>query len=163
MEPRLFKPRVWGDQEWHAGGTMPYERREYTVHFDSGEPQKEAYNAFERTPGGTYRRREIRRFEADGVQFTADGVDLQEEYEGGRCVAVTLDGVRYVRERTCTLTMTYAGDPCSDWTCSECGKVHVEHNRAPVDEHCPRCGARRTGVVMDPWNPAKAAPEEHDG
>lgn len=34
---------------------------------------------------------------------------------------------------------TFRGWPCSDWTCSRCGKVHTAHWTAP-GEYCPRCG-----------------------
>lgn len=49
--------------------------------------------------------------------------------------------------RSCTMTCTYHGEPCSDWTCSRCGKTHVVHNAARLGEFCPRCGARVTGVA----------------
>ena len=101
--------------------------------------------------------------ELDGRRYTDDGIDLTEHYREGKCVAVDLDGARYARERECTLTRTYEGNPCSDWTCSECGKVHTEHNMARTASYCPRCGARVTKVVMEPWNPAAASPEMRDG
>lgn len=63
---------------------------------------------------------------------------------------VEVDGARYERVRECTLTRTYSGEPCSDWTCSECGKTHCWHNAARVGERCPRCGAVITRVEMEP-------------
>lgn len=48
---------------------------------------------------------------------------------------------------SCTMTCTYRGEPCSDWTCSFCGKTHVVHNAARVGEYCPRCGAKVAEVV----------------
>ena len=107
--------------------------------------------------------RELSHFEVGDRRYTDDGIDLQEHYEDGRCLAVDLDGARYARERECTLTRTYEGNPCSDWTCSECGKVHTEHNMARTASYCPRCGARVTKVVMEPWNPAAAVPEMRNG
>ena len=50
-------------------------------------------------------------------------------------------------KRTCTMERTYIGDPCSDWTCSACGKKHVVHNMARLGEYCPRCGAKVEKVV----------------
>lgn len=82
--------------------------------------------------------------ELDGRRFTEDGIDLIEHYEDGRCVAVDLDGARYVRERTCDMVLTYRGFPCNDYECTACGKKHCAER---ASEHCPRCGARRVRVV----------------
>lgn len=53
--------------------------------------------------------------------------------------SVDIGGVRFVLERTCSMALTFKGEPCNDYTCSACGKVH---NAPRVNEYCPRCGAR---------------------
>lgn len=44
--------------------------------------------------------RKVKYVEVDGVRFTSDGIDLIEYYGGnGRCMAILLDGIRYVPDR----------------------------------------------------------------
>ena len=58
---------------------------------------------------------------------------------------VEIDGERFAPERTCTMELTFEGDPCSDYRCGACGKVQAVCNALPMTVprwHCVRCGAR---------------------
>lgn len=131
----------WDRSPWSAPHEPtrrePYERREYKAVFADGTEMAEAYNAYVRTPDGSFALREVDHFEHGGA--------------------------RYERVRECTLARTYSGEPCSDWTCSNCGKTHCVHNAAKLGEFCSRCGALVTRVEMDPWNAAAADPEMRNG
>ena len=60
-----------------------------------------------------------------------------------RIVAIERDGRLYEVVRDCELVRTFHGYPCSDWTCSACGKIS---NSPHPTQRCPRCGARVTGA-----------------
>lgn len=132
----------WATDPWAAphepvSAGAPYERREYTACYTDGTRLVEAFNAYARDAGGRFHKRDVDHFEADGMRYEPVG--------------------------ECVLTRTYEGEPCSDWTCSACGKTHCVHNAAKVSEFCPRCGNKVTGVEMDPWNAAAADPEMRNG
>jgi len=57
--------------------------------------------------------------------------------------AVVMKGRRFTRERICSLTTAFKGEPCNDYVCSACGKMH---NAPRPSTFCPRCGARVTDV-----------------
>lgn len=74
--------------------------------------------------------------------------------------AIEVDGVRFTMERTCTLTREFHGTPCSDWRCSECGKIS---NSPRPGEHCPRCGAKVTRVEDADGTPLNKHGQRADG
>lgn len=82
-------------------------------------------------------------FDVHGAGMKPDW-DYSLSLNGRELVGITVDGVPWTPERTCTLERTYVGYPCSDWTCSACGKIHTDND---AREHCPRCGARVVRVV----------------
>ena len=43
--------------------------------------------------------RKVKYVEVDGIRYTSDGIDLIEYYDNGKCIALLLDGVRYVPDR----------------------------------------------------------------
>ena len=52
------------------------------------------------------------------------------------------DCIWFRKFRECTMTEGFKGNPCNDYTCSACGKMHC----APqLHAYCPRCGARIVG------------------
>ena len=57
--------------------------------------------------------------------------------------AIEVYGIRFARERKCSMTTEFEGTPCNDYRCSACGKLH---NAPRVHSHCPRCGAKVTDV-----------------
>jgi len=79
----------------------------------------------------------------DGVIYQA-GMFAANVYRQARAIVVC--GVRFVRERKCTITRTFHGSPCNEWECDECGK---KSNSPKAPQYCPRCGARVTRV-QDP-------------
>lgn len=156
VNPRLFYPRELKSEVKSYDQTEPIRFR---VIYEGGLRPTEFTAGRVVFVGDEPHERKVRFIEADGKRYTFDPVDLVERYDDGKCYEVVVDGVEYTRKRTCTLTRTYEGNPCSDWTCSECGKVHTEHNMARVNAYCPRCGAEVGKVVMEPWNSAAATPE----
>ena len=110
VNPRLFTPRCnvrEYDQTEPIRCKLVYEGSVRPSEFTAGRMAKDESD-------GTIRERVPKYVEVDGVRFTPDGIDLVEHYEGGRCVAVTLDGVDYVRG---VYRETVAK------TCPKCGKV----------------------------------------
>lgn len=79
--------------------------------------------------------------------------------EGDEVTGMLLDSERWEKARECRFERTYHGDPCSDWTCGECGKTYTWHNLATLPERCPRCGARCVAVDMEPWDSMQAPVE----
>lgn len=85
------------------------------------------------------------------------GLYSLETYENAK--AIIVDGLRFERVRECTMKRTYYGTPCSDWTCSACGKVS---NVLKPNERCSRCGAvvakvvdERGQKILGPFKPAR--------
>ena len=78
----------------------------------------------------------------------------RESYEGADAMVVRFsdrkgDCVWFRKHRECTMTEGYKGNPCNDYTCSACGKMHC----APqLHAYCPRCGARVVGVEDGAWS-----------
>lgn len=68
-------------------------------------------------------------------------------YEKAEAIAVMFgadkcDCAWFRRFRECTMTVGFKGNPCNDYTCSACGKMHC----APqLHAYCPRCGAKIAG------------------
>ena len=57
--------------------------------------------------------------------------------------SVVMQGLKFEKERFCSLKVTFHGDPCNDYVCSNCGKMH---NAPRSGRFCPRCGAKVTEV-----------------
>lgn len=65
----------------------------------------------------------------------------QKLYE--RITAIEVCGIRFAREKTCSMATEFRGTPCNDYRCSACGKLH---NAPRAHSYCPRCGAKVTDV-----------------
>lgn len=112
------------------------------VMWDDGTETELAYN---RVANG--RRRSARSVTLDGTSFYPDDMELVEEYDGGRCVAVSLDGVRYVRETTGSGLM-------GDWTCKPVEErgiyaVYVKGDIDALKERCRRLQDERRALVRE--------------
>lgn len=70
--------------------------------------------------------------------------DSEVELDGGRIVAMIMNGKRYVEERTCNST---TDDFAWCFACSECGKsfprneLQKAHNHGEIN-YCPNCGCK---------------------
>ena len=82
----------------------------------------------------------------DGTdELVIDAYATPEQIAGARSLRIRqAPGAVFAKVDWCTLTVEYAGDPCNDYRCSACGKLH---NAPRANAFCPRCGARVALVV----------------